>query len=157
MRDEPKSHDGENAFKLNVEFSGAPSGLSPKRDAASVLEVEGGTVTAAKAETRHADSPWEVTVEPEGDGDVTVRIPVRDCGEPGAVCIGGQPLAEAAEVTVPGPDTVPVVTTASPIEAAENSTVVATLAATDGDTPVEDLAWSIPHGGPVGTTGRSSR
>ncbi|MCY4431321.1 MAG: SwmB domain-containing protein, partial [Rhodospirillales bacterium] len=102
----PENHDGESGFKLRVQFSGAPSGLSPKRDAASVLEVAGGTVTAATAETKNAGSPWSVTVEPAGTGDVTVRIPVRDCADPGAVCIGGQPLAEAAEAVVPGPQAV---------------------------------------------------
>ena len=101
--DLPEGHDGQSGFKLRVRFSGAPSGLSPKTDAASVLEVEGGTVTGAKAETKDADSPWSVTIEPDGNGDVTVRVPVRACTEPNAVCIGGQPITEAAEATVPGP------------------------------------------------------
>ena len=104
--DPPENHDGESGFKLRVRFSGAPAGLSPKRDAASVLEVEGGTVTAATAETKDPGSPWSVTVEPDGTGDVTVRIPVRECTEAGAVCIGGQPLVRAAEATVPGPQAV---------------------------------------------------
>ena len=105
LRDPPEEHDGENPFKLLVEFSAAPSGLAPKRDAASVLEVEGGTVDGAKPATKDANAPWEVTIEPEGDADVTVRVPVRACDEPGAVCMGERPLAEEAEVTVPGPDT----------------------------------------------------
>ncbi|MCY4551520.1 MAG: SwmB domain-containing protein [Defluviicoccus sp.] len=99
----PENHDGQNGFEVRVRFSGAPSGLSAQRDAASVLEVEGGTVTGATAETKAADSPWAVTVAPDGGGEVTMRVPVRDCAEPGAVCIGGQPLARAAEATVPGP------------------------------------------------------
>ena len=52
----------------------------------------------------------------------------------------------SAEVVVEDDDAVPVVTTASPIEAAENVTAVVTLAATDEDTAAEDLAWSIPEG-----------
>ncbi len=104
--DPPENHDGQSGFKLRVRFSGAPSGLSPKRDAASVLEIVGGTVTAATAETKDPGSPWSVTVEPDGNAEVTVRIPVRDCAEPGAVCIGGQPLVRAAEATVPGPQAV---------------------------------------------------
>ncbi len=99
----PENHDGQSGFEVRVRFSGAPSGLSAQRDAASVLEVEGGTVTGATAETKDADSPWAVTVEPDGGGAVTLRVPVRDCAEPGAVCIGGQKLARAAEATVPGP------------------------------------------------------
>ncbi len=99
----PENHDGQSGFEVRVRFSGAPSGLSAQRDAASVLEVEGGTVTGATAETKDADSPWAVTVAPDGGGAVTMRVPVRDCAAPGAVCIGGQKLARAAEATVPGP------------------------------------------------------
>ena len=252
----PDNHDGDNRFKVTLHFSGPPSGLSAKRDGTSVLEVEGGTVTGAREETKDPGSPWEVTIEPDGDEEVTVRVPVRECGEPGAVCINGEPLARMAEKTVPGPETLPVVsiaasttpvtegtaaaftvtrtgatdaaltvtvsvtesgsvlegeapssvtieadsasatlsvateddtaaeaastitatltaddgytvddasdsaevvvqdddgtapvvTTASPIEVAEGATTVATLVATDADTPVEDLSWSIPEG-----------
>ena len=47
---------------------------------------------------------WEVTVTPNGPGDdVTIRVPVRACSETNAVCIGGQPLSEAANAMVPGP------------------------------------------------------
>ena len=99
----PENHDGQSGFEVRVRFSGAPSGLSAQRDAASVLEVEGGTETGATAETKAADSPWAVTVAPDGGGAVTMRVPVRDCAAPGAVCIGGQKLARAAEATVPGP------------------------------------------------------
>ena len=50
----------------------------------------------------------------------------------------------SADVVVNDDDAAPVVTTASPIEVAENATAVATLAATDADTAAEDLSWSIP-------------
>ena len=111
--DLPENHDGQSGFTLRMRFSGAPAGLSPKRDAASVVEVEGGTVTGATAETKDADSPWLLTVEPDGNADVTVRVPVRECTEPGAVCIGGEPLARAAEATVPGPPALPAVSIAA--------------------------------------------
>ena len=52
----------------------------------------------------------------------------------------------SAEVVVEDDDTAPVVATTSPIEVAENATAVATLAATDADTAVEELSWSIPEG-----------
>ena len=54
--------------------------------------------------------------------------------------------ASSATVTVEDDDAAPVVTTASPVEAAENGTAIATLAATDDDTPAADLAWSIVGG-----------
>ncbi len=52
----------------------------------------------------------------------------------------------SAEVVVNDDDAAPVVTTATPIEVAENATAVATLTATDADTAAEDLTWSIPEG-----------
>ena len=51
-----------------------------------------------------------------------------------------------ATVTAEDDDAAPVVTTASPVEAAENGVAIATLAATDDDTPAADLAWSIVGG-----------
>ena len=51
----------------------------------------------------------------------------------------------SADVVVEDGDAAPVVGTASPIEVAENETAVATLAATDEDTTVEGLSWSIPE------------
>ena len=98
----PTSHD-KTAFKVGLRFSGAPAGLNAKRDAASVLEVTGGSVTGARESSKGANPDWEVTVAPDGVGDVAVRVPVRACSEANAVCIGGQALSEAAEAVVPGP------------------------------------------------------
>ena len=81
FQDVPERHDGETAFTLGLRFSGEPSGLDPKRDAASVLEVTGGTVTGARRTETGARPVWEVTVAPSGIGDVTVRLPARACGE----------------------------------------------------------------------------
>ena len=61
--------------------------------------------------------------------------------------------AGSAEVAVEDDDAAPEVTTTSPVEVAENATAVATLAATDADTAVEDLAWSIPEGAAGGADG----
>ena len=98
----PPRHDGTSRFTVRLRFSGAPSGLSAQRDAASVLEVTGGTVTGARSASKAANAPWEVTVEPDGPGEVIVRVPVRSCDEAHAVCIGGQALGQAAQATVPG-------------------------------------------------------
>ena len=100
--DVPADHDGETAFTVSLQFSGAPTGLSAKRDAVSILEVTGGSVTGAKATTKGERPVWEVTVTPDGVSDVTVRIPARACTEANAVCIGGQALVEAVEAVVPG-------------------------------------------------------
>ena len=63
--DVPADHDGETAFTVNVQFSGAPTGLSAKRDAASIFEVTGGSVTGARATTKGERPVWEVTVAPD--------------------------------------------------------------------------------------------
>ena len=102
FRNVPEGHDGENGFTVGLRFSGTPTKLSAKTDAASVLVVTGGTVTGARQTAEGVNPPWEVTVTPNGLSDVTVRVPVRACIETNAVCIGGQPLSEAAEVVVPG-------------------------------------------------------
>ena len=98
----PEGHDGATAFTVELHFSAAPAGLSAKTDAASVLEVTGGTVTGARQTAEDVNPAWEVTVTPNGLGDVTVRVPVRACIETNAVCIGGQPLSEGATAVVPG-------------------------------------------------------
>ena len=115
FRNVPASHDGSSAFTVEVQFSGTPAGLDAKRDAASVLEVTGGSVTKARQTTGGANPVWEVTVTPGGTGDVTVTVPARACNETHAVCIGGQPLSAAAETTVTGPPIVSVAAATSPV------------------------------------------
>ena len=102
FHDVPQSHDGESAFTLSVGFGGAPDGLSPKRDAGSTLEVEGGAITKARQAPGQASGTWELTVTPAGMAGVRVRVPVRSCAEAHAVCINGRPLTEAAETTIAG-------------------------------------------------------
>ena len=102
FQDVPKSHDGATAFTVGVQFSGQPAGLLATRDAASVLEVTGGSVTGARVTSDSANPAWEVTVAPDGLGEVTIEVPVRACTEANAVCIGGRSLSRAVETTVPG-------------------------------------------------------
>ena len=102
FRNVPEGHDGESGFTVGLRFSGTPAQLTAETDAASVLEVTGGTVTGARQADEGVNPAWEVTVTPNGLGDVTIRVPVRACTETNAVCIGGQPLSEAADAMVPG-------------------------------------------------------
>ena len=98
----PENHDGETPFTLTVAFGGAPDGLSPKRDAGSTFEVEGGAITKSRQAPGQSSGTWELTVRPSGTGGVTLRVPARSCGEAHAVCINGRALPEAAEVTIAG-------------------------------------------------------
>ena len=54
--------------------------------------------------------------------------------------------AATAAVTVEDDDEAPVVTAAAQVDALENGVAVATLTATDADTPPADLVWSIEGG-----------
>ena len=92
----PNEHDGQNPFEVNLRFSSRPQGVKP-RDAARVLEITNGTVTEASAASKGTNPDWEITIEPDGQGDVTVRLPARDCAEANAVCIGGQPIRNGAQ------------------------------------------------------------
>ena len=56
------------------------------------------------------------------------------------------PGAESASVTVEDDDAAPVATGTGPFTVDENTTEIATLAATDEDTAAADLAWSLAGG-----------
>ena len=56
----------------------------------------------------------------------------------------------AATVRVDDDDAAPVVTTESPLTAAENTTAVTTLEATDADTEAQDLTWRVSGGDDAG-------
>ena len=98
----PATHDGATAFEVTLRFSEAP-GLD-EGTVRGALEVSCAsescaTVTGA---SRVTDRKWTVTVEPLQAYAITLRLPVRACGETGAVCIGGRALAGPASATIPG-------------------------------------------------------
>ena len=112
FREVPSEHDGASAFLFRVAFSAEVGiGYAELRDEA--FEVTGGAVTEARRIDRRHDL-WEVGVEPDGDGDVTVTLPGgRACGTTGAVCTredSPRPLSNSPSVTVAGPEEEPVVT-----------------------------------------------
>ena len=98
----PANHNGSDAFTVELHFSVAPEGLSDGTVAGGLLEATGGTVTSARQLNADSNLAWEVTVRPDGAGDIQLRLPVRKCGSPNAVCIDNRPLAQAAGATVPG-------------------------------------------------------
>ena len=67
--------------------------------------------------------------------------PIQD-----AVGNDARPLANRAVENNTRDTTAPVITTISPILVPENETAVATLNATDDDTPIDQLTWTIPSG-----------
>ena len=87
--DEPVSHDGENAFTVRLEFTQDVE-ISPEDLRDHVLSARGGTVTGV-SRVDGAKDLFEVTVEPDGEGLVSVLlVPASStCTDEGAVCTAG--------------------------------------------------------------------
>ena len=117
----PEAHDGEEAFHFRVAFSeDIGIGFRSMRD--DSFTVDGGEVTGARrVDGRH--DLWRITVEPDGEGDVTVTLAAgRECAVSGAICTRGEnrrQLTNTAEATVAGPvdEAAPAALTASFVQA----------------------------------------
>ena len=101
----PTSHNGSENFKFRIAFSEEFS-LSYKtlRDD-HVFTVEGGKVTGARRLVKGSNIGWEIVVDPDSNGDVTITLPVtEDCDAQGAICADGdKKLSNRLEITVSGP------------------------------------------------------
>ena len=99
----PAEHAGQGSFSFRVAFSdGISISYKTVRDAS--FTVTGGDVTQASRVDGRRDL-WRITVEPDSDEAVTVRLPeTTDCGASGAICTGdGRPLSHSLSATVSGP------------------------------------------------------
>ena len=99
----PEAHDGERAFRVRVAFSdGISVSYTTVRDAS--FQVTAGEVTHARRVDGRRDL-WEITIEPDADEAVTVRLPeTTDCAASGAICTGdGRGLSQALSATIAGP------------------------------------------------------
>ena len=67
--------------------------------------VTGGTVKNAGRLEQGSNIGWRITVRPDGDGDVTVVLPITEnCDAQGAICTeDGRKLSHRLELTVSGP------------------------------------------------------
>ena len=102
----PPSHNGSDEFRIRIDLSEEPkTGFSYTTMRDHAFTVTGGSVAGA----RRLDSPsnigWEVVVEPDSNGDVSIVLPITtDCNAQGAICTGdGRPLSNRLEITVSGP------------------------------------------------------
>ena len=100
----PASHDGESGFTFELRFSEEPR-LGYKRLRDHAFTVTGGTVNKAERLEKGSNTGWRVTVQPDGNGGVTVVLPATtDCDSQGAICTAdGQKLSNRLELTVGGP------------------------------------------------------
>ena len=102
----PEAHDGEDAFTFRVAFS-EDIGISFRSLREDAFEVAGGRVTrGARVDDRR--DLFEMTVEPDGEGEVTVTLPAgRECAVSGAICTKGEnrrQLTNTPAATVAGPE-----------------------------------------------------
>ena len=106
----PTSHNGSEAFRIRVAFSETPeSGFSYTTMRDHAFTVTGGDVTGARRLVSGKNLRWEVTVQPSGNADVTVELPVTtDCAAQGAICTDNdEKLSNSLNLTVSGPETTP--------------------------------------------------
>ena len=104
FEDMPDSHVGSNSFTFKLRFSETPkSDFSYRTLRDHAFTVTGGEVVKARRLEPGKNVRWEITVEPSGNGAVTVSLPATtDCDNQGAICTGdGRKLSRALEVTVP--------------------------------------------------------
>ena len=101
----PESHDGEGGFRFRVAFS-ENIGIGFRSLREDAFTVTGGRVTGGRRVDGRRDL-FEMTVRPDGDGDVTIALPAgRECGVSGAICTKSTPrrqLTNTPAATVAGP------------------------------------------------------
>ncbi len=102
LTEAPAAHNGRDAFRLRLFFdeSALPLSAALLRDHA--LQVSGGSVLAV---TQGRRSDWLITLQPDGDGPLTVSLPSPvDCADAGAVCSAdGRKLRGRLTATIAGP------------------------------------------------------
>ena len=101
---EPDSHDGNNTFTFEVRFS-EEIYIGYKRLRDHVFTVTAGDVTRVRRLNPPSNTGWEVTVEPDGDGEVTIALlATKFCNRASAICTQNRKkLSNSSTITVPGP------------------------------------------------------
>ena len=101
----PDEHDGSSAFKLHFYLSLEPQGLSYVAVRDALFEVTGGSIGGARRLEPGKNRKWELTVAPDGFGDVTMSVKeTTACGTPPGVCApDGRMLAGDLRTIVAGP------------------------------------------------------
>ena len=124
--DMPASHAGED-FTFGLAFSEEVEvGYATLRDTAFV--VTGGEVSQALRRQQGSNRAWNITVDPDGQGAVTITLPeTTDCDAVDAICTGdGRPLSHSLSSVVAGPVIIPTVSV-SDASAAEGDAVAFTV------------------------------
>ena len=150
----PVNHDGSSQFSVDLRFSENVV-LNSTAFSNGLLTITGGTLDGQRKLTEGSNIAWQIDVTPDDRDEVIITLPAGvagvACNPDAAPCTpDGRQLSAAASVTVKD-ESPPVLTGSRSLGAAENQTAVATLTATDDETPVADLRWLIlrtAFGGP---------
>ena len=103
----PAARDGSATFTFELRFSETPAdGFSHQTLRDHAFTVTGGEVVKARRLEKGKNVRWEISVTPDGDGPVTIVLPVTtDCDASGAVCTeDGRKLSSRLDLTVSGPE-----------------------------------------------------
>ena len=137
-----------------TEGAAASFTLSRRGGSAAALTVEvsvsedGSMIdgTSPSTATFAADSSTATFTVATSDDEAVESASVVTAAVSSGTGYAPDPGAESASVTVEDDDAAPVTTGTGPFTVDENTTEIATLAATDEDTAAADLAWSLAGG-----------
>ena len=103
LRRHAAEHTGD-SFTFGLAFS-EDFGLSYQKLRDEAFSVTGGAVSKARRQTARNSQAWNIEVEPDGYGTVTIRPPeTTDCNASGPICTGdGRPLSHSLSATVAAP------------------------------------------------------
>ena len=99
----PSEHDG-STFTFDLSFSeNVAAGYARIRDHA--FSVNGATIKKAQRKTQGSNQNWTVTVDPTGNGGVSITLPeTTTCNNAGAICTDdGRKLSHSKSDSVQGP------------------------------------------------------
>ena len=105
----PADHDGTSSFTFQLNFSeNVNAGYAKIKDHA--FTVTGGHVNNASRITRGSNQGWNVTVEPDDNGPVSITLPATtDCTANRAICTDDdRKLSHPTSATVAGPPAISV-------------------------------------------------
>ena len=100
----PATHNG-SAFTFDLSFSeNVKAGYERIRDDAFTIS-DGDIITSAVRKEQGSNQTWTITVEPDGNGAVTITLPeTTDCDDTGAICTyDDRKLSHTNVATITGP------------------------------------------------------
>ena len=100
----PESHDGQNPSTFELHFT-ADINISFRTLKNHAFEITNGTVKKAKRLEKDSNKGWTITVKPDSQDDVDIRLPAtQDCEDQNAICTSdGRMLFNTTEFTLKGP------------------------------------------------------